>query len=136
MPVWQSYITIDSSSLLEMSVSPCTEKSTEFIRSVFSLKVFAERKFFITCSVNFIASLRENWSNCLNFFGFFLIEARQLLIWILSNFSAAFIYLNAFIYKIIIFLLWMNWLEFRIQKTACVLFSLFIYKYIYSKIII
>ena len=51
-------MTIDSSSLLEMRVSPCTEKSTEFIRSVFSRKVLAERKFLITCSVNFIVSKR------------------------------------------------------------------------------
>ena len=57
VPFSQSYITIWSSSLLEIRVSPVGEKSMLLIRSVFSLKTFATLKLRTTGSVSFISPL-------------------------------------------------------------------------------
>lgn len=54
LPSWQSYSTMESSSLLEMTVSPLGLKSKQLILSEFSRNTLATRKLRRTLSVSFI----------------------------------------------------------------------------------
>lgn len=54
MPSWQSYSTMESSSLLEMTVSPLGLKSKQLILSEFSRNTLATRKLRRTLSVSFM----------------------------------------------------------------------------------
>lgn len=54
LPSWQSYSTMESSSLLEMTVSPLGLKSKQLILSEFSRNTLATRKLRRTLSVSFM----------------------------------------------------------------------------------
>lgn len=56
LPSWQSYSTMESSSLLEMTVSPLGLKSKQLILSEFSRNTLATRKLLSTLSVSFMAA--------------------------------------------------------------------------------